>query len=456
MRCRFQKFYRCCKKNSVFVTLTQQKVLNMDGEKTIAPNSSILSPTENDDNFLVDFTVAETAFAAATLLVIMVACLTGNVVICYAVFRNRRMWTEMNMFLVNLAVGDITMTFLTMLSPLETALMRKWTFGTGPVCQLNAFCNSVLICNTIFTHTAISMDRFFAVVKPMEKIMTKRKAFFSVIGVWMLSVTISIGPMVGWGRNVYNASALQCGFKFPENKFERLYIICLAVIAFLLPLVVMSHAYIRIYIVVRNHTRRLSTSTIGNSQYSLIQNQERTVFTFFLALIVFIICWTPFFVYIAVAVSVSSREKLPRGLGIAAYWCGFMNSAINPYLIGLRSERFRDAFLAVFCCRFYSCKRNSNKGKNDSIHPSNQMICTDRKRETRFEQTSETTHVGDDHANSFFNMAAVRDAKVIQETPVEMTNNGKARRLGRDEDARVIYPHYIHMANGKLWNEATV
>ena len=91
----------------------------MDVEETIAPNNSILPRTEYDDNFLVDFTVVETAFAAAALLVIMIACLTGNLVICYVVFRSRRMWTEMNMFLVNLAISDIAMTFLSMLSPLE-------------------------------------------------------------------------------------------------------------------------------------------------------------------------------------------------------------------------------------------------------------------------------------------------------------------------------------------------
>lgn len=441
------------------MTLSQHKALNMDMEETIAPNNSILPRTEYDDNFLVDFTVVETAFAAAALLVIMIACLTGNLVICYVVFRSRRMWTEMNMFLANLAISDIAMTFLSMLSPLETALVRKWAFGTGPVCQLNAFCTSVLICNTIFTHTAISIDRFFAVVKPMEKVMTKRKAFFSIAGVWMLSVAITIGPMVGWGRNVYNASTLQCGFKFPENEFEKFYILCLAVIAFLLPLIIMSYAYIRIYIVVRNHTRRLSTSTIGNSQYSLIQNQDRIVLTFFLALIVFIICWTPFFVFIAVAASVSSREKIPRGLGIAAYWCGFMNSAINPYLIGLRSEKFYDAFVAVFCCRFHSCKCNSNERKNESTNPNGQMLCTDGKRESPLEQTSQMAHVGDDYANSFLNMAAVSDTNATQETSAKITNDEKTRhqrRQGRDETPGVIYPCYIHMVDGKLWNEAIV
>lgn len=90
-------------------------------EKTFPPNwSKNMSPTESEVNFPMDYTVTETAIAAATLLIIMITCLAGNAVICYVVLRNRRMWTEMNMFLVNLAIGDIAMALLSMTTPLKT------------------------------------------------------------------------------------------------------------------------------------------------------------------------------------------------------------------------------------------------------------------------------------------------------------------------------------------------
>ncbi|KAJ7381307.1 hypothetical protein OS493_001428 [Desmophyllum pertusum] len=422
---------------------------------TFTPSfSSNTSPTWNEDNFPVDYTVVESAFSAAALLIIMITCLMGNAVICYVVFRNRRMWTEMNMFLVNLAIGDIAMTLLSMTSPLETAIIRQWTFGRGPVCQLNAFCNSVLFCNTIFTHTAISVDRFFAVVKPMKKIMTRRKAFYSILGVWMLSVAISLGPILGWGRNDYNGSTLQCGFGFPKNRFESLYIICLAVFVFLLPITIMSYAYIRIYWVVRHHTRRLSTSTFGNYQDAFIKKQQKTVLTFFLALIAFILCWTPFFVFIAIAVSIPSRDKLPRGLGLAAYWCGFLNSAINPYLIGLRSERFHETFVYVFCCCFRCYKRATEQRCEDNYF-SDKTFCA----ETKSCTPSQMTQLRNGHVSSFLN--AVDIANVSQQTAVtsshDKRNDKKARRTGRQENLHeAVYPHFIHMAHGKLWNEATV
>ena len=411
-------------------------------ETTFAANtSSTASPKSNQDRFPMDYTANERIIAAICLAVIMTACLVGNFVICYVVFRNRRLWTEMNLFLVNLAIGDIAMSLLSMTTPLEAAISGQWTFGTGPVCQLNAFCNSVLFCNTIFTHTTISIDRFLAVVKPMKKIMTRRKALFAILGVWTLSVVISLGPLLGWGRNNYNASTLQCGFGFPRNKIESLYIICLAFCAFLLPIIIMSYVYIRIYWAVRHHTRRISTSTFGNYQEAAIKRQRKTVLTFFLALIVFVICWTPFFVFIAVAVSIRSRDDLPHGLGIAAYWCGFLNSAINPYLIGLRSERFHEAFTRFFCCLCSCCKRDARRqnegkylsGKTDTV-------------ETNVIQQIDLQRNG--HVNSFTNLAA------LNSTQLELTDGPRVHE--QEHQNAVVYPHFIHMVGGKLWSEATV
>ena len=187
----------------------------------------------------------------------------------------------------------------------------------------------------------------------MKKIMTRKKAFSSILGIWLLSVAVSLGPILGWGRNDYNASTLQCGFGFPKNIIDVLYMIFLAVIAFLVPIMIMSYAYNK------NLSKSCAiTQEECHLQHSVIiprtsrKSSQRIVLTFFLALIAFIVCWMPFFVFIAIAVSISSRDELPHGLGLAAYWCGFLNCSINPYLIGLRSERFHETFIYVFSCRF--------------------------------------------------------------------------------------------------------
>ena len=412
-------------------------------------NSFIAESGFNEDKmFVSDYTSVETAIAAAVLFVILIICLLGNIVICFVVFRNRRLWTEMNLFVVNLAIGDIALSLISMTVPLETVIARDEIFITGTLCQINAFCNSVLFCNTIFTHTAISIDRYLAVVKPMKKIMSKKKALCALVVVWTLAIAIALGPQLGWGRNTYNASTLQCGFGFPRDPFESLYIICLGICTFLLPIAIMSYVYSRIYFVVLHHNRRLSTSTSSSYYVAAIQQQRKTVLTFFLALIVFIICWTPFAVFMGLGASTSSRDELPRGLGIAAYWCGYLNSAINPYLIGLRSGRFYEAFSRFFCCLCHQCNHNSGRQQEN-----NSCVATAETKHNTQAPTKGRIH-------SFTNSAAVNHEETAVPSLHAQGISTKSKikqsyREDRDKTA-MVYPHFIHMVNGKLWSEATV
>lgn len=297
-----------------------------------------------------EFTVLETSLAATALCIIILMTIIGNCTICYVVFKNKRMRTVMNFFLVNLAVGDLAVGFLSMVFPLVTAVKRRWIFNET-ICQINAACNSVLFCSTIFIHTVISIDRYFALVRPMKKFMTAKKAAIMILLVWAFSAVIVLGPFFGWGHMEFNPTTLQCGYGFPRSKYESLYIILLVIIAFVIPLIIMTALYIRIFISLRGHSRRMSTAAVaGNQHQATLKAQIRVGATFFLALLAFFVCWAPFCAFIAFAVIVKDRTSIPHGLGIAAYWCGFVNSLCNPFIVGIRSEQFRAAFAEILCC----------------------------------------------------------------------------------------------------------
>lgn len=137
-----------------------------------------------------EFSVFETSIAAAVLCVILLLTIIGNCTVCYVVFKNKRMRTVMNMFLVNLAVGDLAVGLISMVFPLVTAVKRAWNFN-DIICQINAICNSVLFCSTIFTHTVISIDRYFALVHPMKKFMTVKKATLMIIAYFKPYTTLT-------------------------------------------------------------------------------------------------------------------------------------------------------------------------------------------------------------------------------------------------------------------------
>ena len=62
--------------------------------------------------------------------IIFVIALTGNGLVCYVVHSSPRMKTVTNLFIVNLAVGDILMAlFCVPTSSISTLILQYWPFG---------------------------------------------------------------------------------------------------------------------------------------------------------------------------------------------------------------------------------------------------------------------------------------------------------------------------------------
>ena len=407
----------------------------------------------------VDFTATETSITAATLILIIFLTIVGNSTICFVIFRNKRMWTEMNLFLLNLALGDIALC-LSMGFSLVTAIKREWTYGEdGPVCVFNGALTATLSCNTIFTHTLISIDRYFAVVMPMRKMMTKKKAALMILGGWILSLAIALAPVFGLGRIGYNGTTMQCGPAFPKTKLESLYVAILALLGFILPLGIMTCVYVKIYLVVRRHARRISTTMFGRAAKSAMEVQRKIVLTFFLVLVAFFVCWTPFFVFISVALATASRDEIPHGLGIAAFCCGYFNSACNPFIIGLRSDHFRDAFHKLLCWPILLCRR--------AFRPENKI---DRSPEST--RSTDTKHQIADYTQSNEALRAYvtftteennqQDRNIIKNDGTVLP--GKYEKRHRKSGAQVeeilkdalVFENFIHVIGNKVWSESAV
>lgn len=77
--------------------------------------------------------------------------------------------------------------------------MDYWVFG-------RIFCDiwaavDVLCCSaSIISLCVISIDRYIGVRYPLQypMIVTEKRALLAMLGVWMLAIVISIGPLLGW------------------------------------------------------------------------------------------------------------------------------------------------------------------------------------------------------------------------------------------------------------------
>lgn len=72
------------------------------------------------------------------------------------------------------------------------------------MCDIYAMVGSLCGCASIWTMTAIALDRYNVIVKGMSGTpFTIKKAILEILLIWTFGLVWAILPMVGWNRYVY-------------------------------------------------------------------------------------------------------------------------------------------------------------------------------------------------------------------------------------------------------------
>ena len=292
---------------------------------------------------------------ALILFSIMLLAIFGNSLVIAVVYRRRELRrTETHIFIVNLSITDISVALLCMPFSLLTAITQDWIFSAD-LCQVNGFLNVFFLLTSILTLTAISIHKYVGVVQPTKrKIFTRKRTIFAVLWVWCQALVTALTPILGWNSYEYIPGRTQCSVKVPrDNKASEL-ANCLFIIVcgFVIPLGIMSFSYLKIFQTVKIHMQRVRSHSFGEEQSAFL-NERRIIVTLFIILAVFLACWTPFSVLTIYATV--AGEELPKYFSVAAYWLGFLNSAMNPVIYALRTKEFRQGYRQIFgiilpCC----------------------------------------------------------------------------------------------------------
>lgn len=107
-------------------------------------------------------------------IAIVIVALLGNGIVCHVVRVTPRMRTVTNIFIANLAVGDILMTlFCVPFSFVSILLLGYWPFG-AIMCHVVNYSQAVSVLVSAYTLVAISVDRYMAIMWPLRPRITKR------------------------------------------------------------------------------------------------------------------------------------------------------------------------------------------------------------------------------------------------------------------------------------------
>nr|UQI50256.1 neuropeptide FF receptor 2 [Haliclona caerulea] len=299
----------------------------------------------------------------------------GNILVIIIVVKKRTKRTANDIFIMSLAVSDLT---LILFLPLQICEL----FGKLPV---NLFtCNfvrplmTVTFFVSIFTLTTMAVYRCKVILNPFRPEMKELTAVLLVAMLWISSFIIVLPfmivnkPLVGY-----------CQEDWPTKTHRQVYTVALVLLQYILPLFIIAIAYIRIGLDLyrarlprrMSFKRRSSTKEVGAAKvnYKARRRENKQVIkTLATIVIMFAVCLLPGQV-LWLIMDFGSEEQT-KSLEVwmrVSVISSVFNSCLNPLVYGTLTRQFRRGYIKYLsyllcCCQSSNTVRRLRMMRDDT------------------------------------------------------------------------------------------
>ncbi|WAR28453.1 OX2R-like protein, partial [Mya arenaria] len=306
----------------------------------------------------------EWVLIAAYVLTFVVGVL-GNILVFFVVSRNKEMRTVTNVFLVNLAVTDLTVILIIMPLALIVDVTDTWLFG-GAMCKISIALGTMCLTVSILTLCAISLERWYAICGSPNFNINIQKAQIIIAAIWAISICVALPEFLAFTVVPYHTDSIFRTMCYPalwERKTMMIFQIFLMASLYFLPIVLIATVYTYMYVVLWRtripdtgnvHICPLNESRQPNTEFgNRLSRRRKTVKMLMMIVVVFALCFLPNHT-LNILRYMEQLQKLPhlRSIALISHWCSFFNSCVNPIIYNFMSDNFRKEFrvvLSLYC-----------------------------------------------------------------------------------------------------------
>nr|XP_006814550.1 PREDICTED: probable G-protein coupled receptor 83-like [Saccoglossus kowalevskii] len=343
-----------------------------------------------------DLSKTEKAILMIIYVLTIVLTLIGNIiVICVLTFGNR-VKSELNKYLINLAVADISMALFCMPFTFMSAVMHEWVFGDVmcPVVffiqQLTNQCPCILHYDdlksatrevevsasvSIFTLTAIGADRYIVVMRPLRLRVSKSRSSVVLVMIWTISMSLAMVELATVRTKASNNGTLiQCDEWWEHPRDPIIYEIFVFTVAYVIPSCILWYSYQRVAYILWQR------SLPGNPQQARdlvhLQKKIKVIRMLIIVVLAFGLCWLP--INIFNIVTSIKREYLTSSyyrrnvlrVFFCVHWFAMANSFLNPLIYTCLHEGFRAALEVTlkYDMKFVMENLNAKVGNDKTEH----------------------------------------------------------------------------------------
>ncbi|XP_043835877.1 proteinase-activated receptor 1 [Dromiciops gliroides] len=288
-----------------------------------------------------------TLFVPSVYTVVLVISLPLNILAIIVFLVKMKIKKPAVVYMLHLATADVL--FASVL-PFKIAYYfsgSDWTFGSG-MCR---FVTAAFYCNmyaSIMLMTAISVDRFLAVVYPIESLSwrTLGRASFICLAIWSIAIG-GIVPLIikEQTKEIPELNITTCHDVLNQDQLEGYfvyYFLAFSSVFFCVPLVISTVCYVSII-------RCLSSSSIANQS-----KKTRALLLSAAVFCIFIICFGPTNVFLITHYSLFIYSTTSEQVYFIYLLCVCVSSiscCIDPLIYYYASSDCQRYLRSLLCCR---------------------------------------------------------------------------------------------------------
>ena len=255
-----------------------------------------------------------------------------NVITMHAIRKTSSLPKTLKALLLSLAVSDFGVGVLS--QPLYTSLLVKWLQKSIPSCgNYKVFLVIMLLFSlaSLFCVLAISVDRFLAVHLHLRyrELVTHKRVVAVVILVWLLSGFLSLATL--WVPPGIRSTILT--------------------ISVVVGVLLATMVYIRVYLAVRRHKNQIQALQVQEEARTAgeivhFSSLIKSVVGVFYVYLVFVACYSPFFICLA-AIKINGPTVALTRFALFSWTLVFLNSSLNPVIYCWKMRHIRQSIIDI-------------------------------------------------------------------------------------------------------------
>lgn len=248
-----------------------------------------------------------------------------------------------NYFIMNIAIADLAMSAIA--APLRIAqFYRGWPLGKV-LCYVVAPMQDVFVTTSAITHTAMALESYRLIVKPLKPKMQSRDVIIICGLIWLVCyLTGSLPLAIFLSFQKVNGIGI-CDVIWPSDLYRRVFQVYLVVVFIIAPAIIQTAAYHAML-----KSLRMSVVPCASVAVNRQRIQKKMVRTLLLMVAIFQLCYIPRGVMMLVVefgdVSATDTTAMYAYLIILVMY--YVKNVTNPIVLFTSSSDFRSNFMRFF------------------------------------------------------------------------------------------------------------